>query len=171
MDNQTKEILWNQFGAAIDTMENAINHCPDEHWIDDTKFYQIWYMASHTIFWLDYYIDEDKDTFQPPEPFGMEEMDPAGVIPDPPYSKEQLLTYLEYGREKTRKRILNMTEQQAAKTYKFRKADLTMSELILYIMRHIQHHAAQMNLLMRQKADTAPGWVFQSKIDIKGSER
>ena len=168
MDKQTKELIWNQFGASVDTLENAINHCPDNIWIDNTEFHQIWYMASHTLFWLDYYLSEDKKNFHPPQPFGLEEMDPAGVIPDPPYTKEQLLKYLEHGREKARTFILNMTDEQAAQKHEFRKAAIPLSELLLYVMRHNQHHAAQINLLMRQKADTAVGWVFRSKINIDG---
>ena len=29
-------------------------------------------------------------------------------------------------------------------------------------MRHIQHHTAQLNLLLRQEIDDAPGWVSQT---------
>ena len=43
----------------------------------------------------------------------MEEMDPAGVIPERPYTKEELQTYLEHGREKCRARIAEMTDEKA----------------------------------------------------------
>ena len=169
MDLKTKQLIWGQFGAAIDTLENAITACPDKLWKDNTKFHQIWYMASHTLFWLDYYLTENSDDFKPPEPFGLEELDPAGVIPDPPYTKEELLTYLEHCRNKARETIKNMTEERAGKLIKFRKADLTYGELILYNLSHVHHHAAHINLLLRQKIDSAPGWVFQSKIDLDGN--
>jgi len=29
----------------------------------------------------------------------------------------------------------------------------------------VQHHAAQLNLLLRQAIDSAPGWVFRAKGD------
>ena len=168
MDHSTKEIFWGQFGAAIDTLENAISNCPNELWFDKSQYHQYWYMASHTLFWLDYYLSEDTENFKPPAPFGMEEMDPAGVIPDPPYTKEQLLSYLDHDRKKCRETIFNMTDELAEKPYNFRKGSISFAELLLYSMRHVQHHAAQMNLILRQRLDFPSPWVFQTKSDIKG---
>jgi hypothetical protein len=34
-----------------------------------------------------------------------------------------------------------------------------VGELVLYNLRHVQHHAAQLNLILRQVVDAAPGWV------------
>jgi len=36
-------------------------------------------------------------------------------------------------------------------------------EILLYNMRHIQHHVAQLNLYLRQTIDRAPKWVSQVK--------
>jgi len=164
MDLSTKKIIWGQFGAAIDTLENAINACPDDLWFDNSQYHQYWYIASHALFWLDYYLSEDTEKFKPPAPFGMEEMDPAGVIPDPPYSKEQLLAYLEHNRKKCRDSIFSMTDELADKPHNFRKGSICFAELLLYGMRHVQHHAAQLNLILRQKNDIGSPWVFQAKI-------
>ena len=30
-------------------------------------------------------------------------------------------------------------------------------------MRHVQHHAGQLNLILRQSIDSAPRWGFKSK--------
>ena len=166
MDSTTKNLIWGQFGAAIDTLENAIEACPDDLWFDQSKYHQFWYVTYHTLFWLDYYLSEDTDDFVPPEPFGLEEMDPAGVLPPRAYTKDELLGYLGHGRKKCRETISNMTEARAAKIIKCRKADLTHAELLLYIMRHVQHHAAQLNLILRQTTDSAPGWVFRAKDEL-----
>ena len=32
MDTLGKNILWQQLGAVIDMLENALLACPDEHW-------------------------------------------------------------------------------------------------------------------------------------------
>jgi len=37
-----------------------------------------------------------------------------------------------------------------------------VEEILLYNMRHVQHHAAQLNQLLRQEIDQAPDWVFQA---------
>jgi hypothetical protein len=40
--------------------------------------------------------------------------------------------------------------------------DLGVAELLLYNVRHVQHHAAQLNLILRQTTDSAPSWVATS---------
>lgn len=36
-------------------------------------------------------------------------------------------------------------------------------ELLLYNMRHVQHHTGQLNLILRQKTGSAPRWVAQAR--------
>jgi len=40
---------------------------------------------------------------------------------------------------------------------------LSVAELLLDNMRHVQHHAAQLNLVLRQKTGSAPKWVTASR--------
>lgn len=162
MNNEVKTMIWGQFGAAVDALENAIKACPKEHWGDETPAMHFWYIAYHTIFWLDYYLSDSTDDFQPPEPYTMSEMDPSGKMPPRVYTPDELLSYLDHGRKKARRAIFGLTDASFNKVMKFRKADLSFPELILYTMRHIQHHSAQLNLLLRQRIDSAPGWTFRA---------
>lgn len=163
MDDNLRSILWRQFGAAIDMLENAIRACPDKVWGDRPGWHEFWYLASHTLFWLDYYLTDSPEGFSPPAPFGLEELDPAGVLPPRVYTKEELLRYLEHGREKCRTVIASLTETKAALPCDFFRPGFTYLELHLYNMRHVQHHAAQLNLLLRQQIDSAPRWVAVTK--------
>lgn len=164
--NAWKETVKSQFLAACDTLENAINACPQKLFEDQNRKYQIWYWVSHTIFWLDYYLTADRDGFKPPEPFGLEELDPAGVIPDPAYDQKQLLDYLDYCRKKLVRTFAEMTGQRAAEQFHFTRESLSIAELHLYNLRHVQHHSAQINLILRQEIDSAPGWVFKGKQPV-----
>lgn len=166
-ESSWKEIIWGQFGAAIDALENAMQACPDELWDDRTQRAEFWYVTFHTLFWLDYYLSEAPDDFKPPEPFGLEEIDPAGVIPERPYTKDELQRYLEHGRSKGREAIAAMTEARASKTLKLRQVELCFPELLLYIMRHVQHHAAQLNFILREQTDSAPGWTFTARQALR----
>ena len=163
MDSNCKVMIWNQYGAAIETLKKAITTCPEELWFDDTKKHKFWYLAYHTLFWMDYYLSNEGESFRPPEPFGLEELDPAGVLPERPYTKAELLGYLGICRNKCRETIFGLTEDSANKPFQFKTATLTFAELLLYDMRHVQHHAAQLNMLLRQNINTAPGWVFQAE--------
>ena len=163
MIDNWKNIIWQQFGAAIDTLENAINACPEKVWGDKAGFHEFWYITYHTLFFLDYYMSGTDAGFAPPEPFTLSELDPSGVLPDKVYTKEEMLDYLEYGRQKSRKLVESLTENSAHQRCGFEKADLSVAELIIYEMRHVQHHAAQLNLLLRQQTDSAPRWVAKAK--------
>lgn len=48
----------------------------------------------------------------------------------------------------------------------YSKAELTVWESLLYNMRHVQHHAAQLNLLLRQATNDAPRWVASTPLDL-----
>jgi uncharacterized damage-inducible protein DinB len=163
VDNTFKTTIWQQFGAAIDMLENAMNACPDELWSDRTREPQFWYVAYHILFWLDLYLSDTAEEFAPPPPFGLEELDPSGRLPERPYTKAQLNSYLHHGRNKCRAAIEALTDNKANQRFMFGRVDLSFAELLLYNLRHVQHHAGQLNLILRQTTDSAPGWVFKAK--------
>ena len=163
MDSTLKEIIWQQFGAAIDMLENAMVACPDEVWGSQTREMEFWYIAFHTLFWLDFYLSDSAEGFTPPAPFGLEELDPSGLLPPRVYSTEELLSYLGHGRAKCRARIQSLTDEKSGHRFVFGSIDMSVTELLLYTMRHVQHHAAQLNLLLRERTDSAPKWVKRAR--------
>jgi hypothetical protein len=164
MDAFWKTIIWQQFGASIDMLENAIRACPDDLWNDRSEQPEYWYVVYHALFWLDFYLSESADGFAPPAPFTLAETDPAGVLPDRVYSKDELLNYLEHGREKCRTAIASMRDEKAPQRVRLDwPEEMTIAEMLLYNLRHVQHHAAQLNLILRQKIDSAPRWVSKAR--------
>ncbi len=156
-----KKIIWQQYGAAIAMLENAITACPEDIWAGEYKF---WYNAYHTLFFLDYHSTDDAGSFMPPQPFTLSEMDPSGLMPDRVYSKDELLAYLEYGRNKCYNKIKTLMGEDVEKTIPNNyKKDFSQIEILLSSMRHIQHHTAQLNLLLRQGGYEPPKWVSRAK--------
>jgi len=125
---------------------------------------RFWYLAYHTLFWLDYYLAESEQGFAPPAPYTLGELDPAGVYPERAYSKSELLAYLAHGREKLRQAFRSLTEARAAERCGFASREMSVFELRLYDMRHVQHHTAQLNLILRQSAHDPPRWVGRGKV-------
>jgi hypothetical protein len=168
MDETFRKILWQQFGAAIQMLENAIHDCPEEVWSDQTREPQFWYLVYHTLFFLDFGLSESPNGFAPPAPFGFEEFDPAGVLPDRVYTKAELQTYLEHCRQKTRAAILGLTDEKARTRFQYFSRNLSILELMLQNVRHVQHHTAQLNLLLRQHGTQPPNWVFRAdpKLEV-----
>lgn len=168
MDTIWKTILWQQLGGAIDMLENAMTACPDELWSERSRQPEFWYVVYHTLFFLDLYCSGSVEAFIPPVPFTLDELDPAGLLPERPYTKEELQTYLEHGRTKCRAAIEALTDEQAHRRCAFEWVDVSEAELVLYNMRHVQHHGAQLNLILRQTIDSAPRWVAKAKSPLGG---
>jgi len=163
MDTTWRESLWQQFGAAIDMLENALLACPDELWSDRSQQTEFWYTVYHTLFWLDLYLSGSVEGFTPPTPFTLDELDPAGLLPERVYTKDELQNYLEHDRQKCRTTLEGLTDEQADRRCRFSWGEVSFLELLLYNMRHVQEHASQLNLILGQKTDSAPGWVTKAK--------
>ena len=167
MHATSRDILWAQFGASIDMLEHAIRACPDELWNDNARQPEFWYLAYHTLFFLDLYLSDATEGFAPPLPFTLDELDPSGVMPERPFTKGELLSYLAHGRSKARARIATLTAENETNQCRFGWIDLTRFESLLYNMRHVQHHVGQLNLLLRQATCAPPRWVARTASDAR----
>jgi uncharacterized damage-inducible protein DinB len=148
-----------QSHAAIDMLANAIKACPDSVWFGQGPR-PFWYIAFHTLFFFDLYLSEkDEPQFRPPPPFGLSELEDKVFVPQPAYGKDELLDYLEHCRKRLDTVMAGMTEAWAVKACPIPYRAMSNGELLLYNMRHVQHHAAQLNLLLRQATNSAPDWV------------
>lgn len=169
-----KAALWRQFGAAMDMLENALHGCPDGLWAEPlwndpqpcAGLSEFWYVAYHALFWLDLYLTGTDDGFSPPAPFDLNELDPAGLLPERQFTREELLAYLEHNRRKCRAAIENLTDERARQTCKFPWGELSYAELLLDNMRHVQEHAAQLSMLLGQKTGSNARWVARAKNSL-----
>ena len=154
-----KSLLWQQFGAAIQMLENAMTACPDEVWASEDWQFDFWYNAFHTIFWLDFYSSDSRESFIPTEPFGVTDLDPSGALPERVFTRTELLAYLQLARQKCRQRIADLEPERI---FKVGSRDFNHLELLLYNLRHVQHHVGQLNLLLRQRTVDAPRWIARA---------
>lgn len=158
MSEGLQQILWNQFGGALQMLENAIVACPEEVWGTELKASEFWFLAYHTLIKTDYYGSESTEGFHPPEPFTLGE-NPIGHLQERVYSKDELLGYLEFAWEKNRTLVHSLTPEKAQQRFVDEYKKFSLLELVLYNTRHVQHHAGQLNLLLRQRTDSTPGWA------------
>src|SRR5258708_27050477 len=179
METTFRTMVWRQFGAAIDMLENALVVCPASLWNqslwsapsdhpqppEDAAFWSITY---HTLFWLDLYLTGSHEGFAPPAPFTLNALDPASVFPEQPYTKDELHGYLVHLRKKCQTTIAELSDEKAHQQVTFPwLGGMTMSflELQLFNMRHVQEHAAQLSLFLGQHGvpDEALDWVGRAK--------
>jgi hypothetical protein len=168
MLNTLQESLWRQFGASIDMLKNAILLYPEERWHTDKRFF---YISYHCLIFLDYYLTIPPGNFSAPLPFTIAASgDTIGeavddLLPDRIYSKAELLDYLQASREKCHAVIASLTADKLSERWIEEDGNMNYAflELLLYNMRHVQHHAAQLNLLLRQSINTAPDWIGRAE--------
>ena len=140
--------------------------CPDDLWGDQSQEPQFWYLVYHTLFFLDFYLSDSLEEFTPPDPFTLSELGPASVLPERVCTKAELQTYLEHGRKKCKAVIEALTDENADQGFKYGRVDISKAELFLYKIRHVQHHSAQLNLILRQKGESPPRWVVKAKTGL-----
>jgi uncharacterized damage-inducible protein DinB len=159
--------LWRQFGAAIDTLDNALAACPAALWQErlwpnapeppfPPAFAEFWYVADHALVWLDLYLSGvPEEEFAPPAPFAQGELDSAETTPAQPYTREELRAYLTLLRQKCHTLLSALTDEQAQRPVEYGWSEgqpISYLELQLYNLRHVQEHAAQLCLFLGQHA-------------------
>ena len=140
MDAMLKSSIWQQFGAPIDMLDDALTLCPDGLWT--------------AALWLDNYLTGGSKDFVPPAPFI------CGALPESPYTKDEVQTYLRACRQRCHAAIDALTDERARELVPKGPPYL---ELQLYNMRHVQEHASQLQLLLGQHGVPGPDWVSKAR--------
>jgi hypothetical protein len=102
---------------------------------------------------LDLFLTGQREGFAPPPPFI------RGALPEKPYPKEQVRAYLTDCRARCQATLSALTPEKAAQRCIFSWMELSFWELQLYSMRHVQEHAAELNLMLGQHGVTGQDWV------------
>lgn len=165
MDTDLKTSIWQQFGAAIDMLDDGISLCPDHLWTavlwkdtEDVRYGQFWFVAYHTLFWLDLYLTGSSyDDFAPPAPFV------RGKLPEKPYTKDQIRAYLDQCRRKCQATIEGLTDEKARQVCTFNWVEASFLEMQLYNMRHVQEHAGQLSFFLGQHDVSGFDWVTKAR--------
>ena len=150
-----------QFGGSIATLENVIRAFPESAWAQGETWHQPWYMAFHCLFWTDYYLSEADPAYAAPAPFTNSELVSEGY-PDRVYTREELADWAHALQETLAARMETVKSADgAARTCTLPWGTMNAVELLLYNMRHVQHHAGQLNMMIRQASGTPARWVMR----------
>jgi hypothetical protein len=158
-----REILKKQMIAALSMLNQAIENCPEAEWQqshNDAPFSQA---AFHALFFLDYYLSHDDAEFKAqgfhtghPEIFqDYEELEDR--LPEHTYTREQIRQYLRFCRQKTERVFEEMGEGGLMNAAI--RDPLTVAELAVDNIRHVQHHAAQLGLRVQQITGKTLNWA------------
>jgi uncharacterized damage-inducible protein DinB len=176
METTLRTALWQRFGATIDMLENALLACPSTHWHgllwndpEAPGYPTFWSITHHTLFWLDFYLTGSLEGFAPPTPFTIDdELAPVRVLPEQPYTRDELHAYLVNLRKKCQTTMTGLSDEKARQPVHFPwlgESPMSFLALLLHTMRHVQEHTAQLSLFLGQHAipNEALDWVPRAK--------
>jgi len=88
------------------------------------------------------------------------------MVPDKIYSKQELIDSLNASRLKCKKLIESLTDTEKLNNlftegYEEGDMDYPILEMLLYNLRHTQHHTGQLHLIIRQDLDKHMDWIFR----------
>jgi hypothetical protein len=143
--------LWRQFGAAIDTLDNALVACPASLWTQrlwptppppplPSRFAECWYVAFHALVWLDLYLaGVPEEEFAPPAPFAPGVLDSVEAEPERPSTGEELRAYLAATRRRCHTTLAALTDEQPHRPVEYpwsKGQPISYPESLLYNLRH-----------------------------------
>ena len=172
------DMVWQQFGAAIDMFDNTLAACPDELWTVrlwraeegpdiPPRWGEFWTIATHAIRWMErYLLVVPEDEFE-----SLETSTTLTPFPEnnEPQTKSTVRNSLAQLRERCRSRLMELTDAEAQRpitVYDWLSAEpLSFLELQLVSMRHVQEHTAQLALVLGQHGvpDEQLDWVAQAR--------
>jgi len=168
MSRSWQDVIGRQFAASIQMLRNAVEACPDEVWDDRSDGTPVWHIAYHTLFFCDFYLSDEEKAFQAPHfhldhyhflPGDYKEFGGIVTTPDQCYTKERLLEYADHCDAKCRALFQEITEKRAKQRCGFWWYELNVGEFLVNCLRHTQHHAAQIALILRRRADIGVEWM------------
>jgi hypothetical protein len=159
-----KEVFKSQYHAALAMLKQAIKNCPDSLWTDPKYKNQFWHIAYHVIFYIHFYLHKSEKDYIP-WPKHRDQYQFMGRLPWPPHDppnigepagKDEVLEYLNFCREQIDAMVdaLDLEAESGFYWLPFGK-----TELQIYNIRHIQHHAGQLIDRIRNETEIESNWI------------
>lgn len=168
MNDYWQSVLARQLAAGIQMTRAAIEACPAHLWDDRTEGSPFWHIAYHALYYTDLYLSADLASFQP-QAFHTNNAhflpgdykDYGGVVttPETALTQAQLLDYADHCLRKSVEAVKTLTSQRVLERCGFPWYPLSVGELFLTNLRHTQHHAGQLGLLLRRHAGIGVDWA------------
>ena len=159
-----KEVLTNQFHAALCTLNECIDRCPDSAWNSKIVNLEFNQAAFHTLIYTDYYLGDGEETFrrqlfhrENEGRFGdYEEFEDRVQVAT--YERSFIQAYMAHCRTKLSETIAAETAESLSAESTFPWLTFSRAEVYVYTIRHIQHHAAQLILRLRRDYQQDMPW-------------
>ena len=155
--------ICSQFLAALEMLRNAITACPETLWDRPADQNRFWHVAYHTLFYAHLYLQKARESFRPwaKHRQGHERFDRPPTDPGyEPYSKADLLEYLEFCWQEVRDRTAQLDPEAPSG---FHWLPFSKLETHLYNIRHVQQHTGELMERLGQAGIEVKDWVAKQE--------
>lgn len=160
-----KESLQSQFLATLKMFAHGIESLDDRRWRAPVVNMSLNQVAFHTLFFTDLYLSENIEAAQSQDFHsanadvfaGYEELADDSQRGD--YERKFIESYLAFLEQKVTRVLDAETVESLQAPSEFEWLEMPRAEIHLYNVRHIQYHAGQLGLLVRQENEAGLPWV------------
>lgn len=155
---EIRAVLKSQYRAALGTMRQAIERCPEDLWVSgEDGINPYWRIAFHALFFTHFYLQKDHRSLTRWPKHRGQLQDLGGPPSDEPYSKGEIIEYLEFCDGILDAAIDAMdlaTADCGFPWYRTGKLEHQINNI-----RHLQHHAAQLSDRLRGATGQGLKWL------------
>ena len=168
MHDYWQTVIGRKFAAAIQMLRSAVEACPDDLWDERAYGTPFWHLAYHTLFYTDFYLSDDANTFQARDfhvekaiflPGDYQQFGGVVTTPELAFTRVQLVEYADHCLRKSDETFKKLTDNLALERCGFPWYNLNVGEFLLNNLRHTQNHTGQLVMLLRRHANIGIGWL------------
>jgi hypothetical protein len=155
----------NQIKSALCTLSHCISSCPETEWNESHGDYPFSQVVFHTLFFTDYYLERDEFTFKE-QAFHRENVEffrdyeeLQWKIPVNLYERRKCEEYLKFCIGKCEATLQADDPKTLQGPSGFSRKPFSRAELYINLIRHVQHHAAQLGLRLQKITGNELPWI------------
>jgi len=169
--SEIKKSYSRQMGASFKMLENTILNANEKTWAARINNMPFWQICYHVLWYTDFYFHANQATFQP-QPFDIKGIKDIHDKPNAwlveqqkhPISKSDMLVYHTYAKQKALQFIQGINESYFTTPSPFEWHGFPMIDLVDYNLRHLQHHIAYLNIILRREQDLGSPWIMHAPL-------
>lgn len=164
-DKLIAQSILSQLRACLSTLKDCMTRCPDTEWNESHGDYPFSQVLFHTLFDCDYHLSDNEAEFKQQE---LHKLHP-GIFSDYSaieeldhvrhYQRDFIVRYYEHCWAKTRIKIESKKVEELLVPRSDIRRNMTKLERYINVVRHVQHHAAQLALTLQLLDGTETEWI------------
>jgi hypothetical protein len=169
-------VLKSQYHASLAMLRECVEKCPDELWFDESPKNAYWRVAYHALFFTQFYLGRDADSFTPWAEHQRGTQNDDGIVgtPDPTsdlppgpdaYSRDQVLRYSDFVDAMVDNALDAMDLRRGESGFYWYKMPKLEHQLVN--LRHLAHHTAQLADRLRAAEGVGIRWVGARKPAVQ----